>query len=807
MGSLKMHPRKTETFLPHTLKSTASALALFMLLFSPFSQAKIHLEKKELEGLSQTSLLSIKGHNFSDSNVILVIRADDSANPSYSERANIERVLPFGKYELQIPLASLRTPSGRQLKLKNIQKMMIFAPKSPRQFMLHQAEIYTPKPLSKDAFAWDLGPEGSAIWPGFTPLTLASGLFKGARLQALDRSARMHAADPLTMDGIRGIDSLQLVLPKGEWDLTLWTRDAGEWEYLPHPLQQKISANGKTLYSSNKTPKQWIKDVYLRGQTLKASPKSSSWTLFGEQKNHRIGFSVITDGSPLKLKLEGDTQDAQFISAIVATPKNNPHILEMLTRQRKAWWEKNWPIAQWKEWPTGQIRLETPKEHHNGAPGTSLFIEFEFEQGHIQGAPFVVIEPAKWNDIQLPTTWHWSQWQFTRTHLSSTLLEPNNQYLRFGLMTENKGVAMPKKIVIRIDLPENARSGLYKGKINLLLNGKTLKAPFSVSVLNARLPPINKPIGIYLEKPVHFGWFKGLESLGDQALLCDLAFLRKIGLSGISPPFPTPSNEKEQTNFHALSASLNQLGFLSPLAYAPAKRLQQAVGAHDGAKIIAEIETAHAKRLQKSPYWSIADEPSNPGHKDTFKKMHRNLKVSAPRAKLAGHLNHPEDKRFLSMFDLVLINDGFGVDKRDIQNAKKGGRKVWLYNLPNPRGSAGFYLWNTGADGFLKWHGRMPTADPFNPTDGREYDVQLLYPSLHPCPKEPDIHENLYKIVDGIVDYRWLLWLKKEAASKEEAHALFVQLQDEIPTQWDEMLKISEKQLQAWRERIIELAL
>lgn len=148
---------------------------------------------------------------------------------------------------------------------------------------------------------------------------------------------------------------------------------------------------------------------------------------------------------------------------------------------------------------------------------------------------------------------------------------------------------------------------------------------------------------------------------------------------------------------------------------------------------VQEIETEYKKRLQPTPYWSIADEPSNPGNKDLFLDMHKSFSMLAPEAKLAGHLNSREDRAYLSMFDLVLINDGFGIDVEDVQETQKDEREVWLYNLPHPRAAAGFYLWRSGADGFLKWHGRMPTADPFDPTDGREFDVQLLYPSAQPA--------------------------------------------------------------------------
>ena len=67
---------------------------------------------------------------------------------------------------------------------------------------------------------------------------------------------------------------------------------------------------------------------------------------------------------------------------------------------------------------------------------------------------------------------------------------------------------------------------------------------------------------------------------------------------------------------------------------------------------------------------------------------------------------------------------------------------------------AGFNLWRSGAKGYLQWHARMPTADPFDPSDGREDDVQFLLPHIVPCPEIQDVDRGLFELAEGIVDLR-----------------------------------------------------
>jgi hypothetical protein len=128
-----------------------------------------------------------------------------------------------------------------------------------------------------------------------------------------------------------------------------------------------------------------------------------------------------------------------------------------------------------------------------------------------------------------------------------------------------------------------------------------------------------------------------------------------------------------------------------------------------------------------------------------------------------------------------------------------------LYDMPDVEAAAGFHLWRTGAAGYLQWHGRAIGADPFDPTDSGEADVQLYPMQPEPCAAVPDLDLRLLQIGRGVADLRWMLWLEAAAARSPDARALLAELRQEIPAAWrsgDAPLL----DLPGWRRRLADLA-
>lgn len=756
-------------------------------------------------GITAGQRLKVCGENQDKAEQVLVIRIDDSASPGYADRVNLERVLPPGPFCLEIGLGGLFTPLGRALDVARLRQVIVFQGQGSGAFLLQTPEILPAINLPAGAKGWDLGSRRSALFPGFEAMGPDFPGLKGVQPIALERGRGQQASDPLTSDGIKGIGSLQLPLPPGRWHLTLWLRDPGEWEFLPHPLERRIRANGEVVWQQRFSAQEWIERVYLAGRNREAGLADDAWTLYGERPEGRISFPVDVGSDGVLLEFDGEQPEAGFVAAILAEPEGDYRVRDQVEQQRAAWWRATWKVKPRAPIAIGEPALQPASHSAKAARGTLIQFPFLLQVGIGGQVPEIHIEAPRLGGVELPVERRWGQWRLARTGLNSTLLELRDDWLR-GDAVPAIPAGLPRRLQLQVRIPEDAPAGLYQGRLQVRHEGKWLEAPLKLEVPDVDLPPVDRPVGVYLERPVHFGWFGETVRQADQALACDLRFLRHQGLTGIAPPFTTPSTDPEREALQREIAQVQQAGFLAPyLAYAPVKRLLSQIGLERTPALLGEAEQRLAQAGLPAPLWAIADEPSNLGQVAEPGVLSRHIRAFAPQAKLAGQLNNPVDLPGAESYDVALVNAGFGADRVDLERLAAKGASPWLYNMVSPRAAAGFYLWRSGARGYLQWHARMPTADPFDPTDGREDDVQFLLPAAAPCPAVPDMDANLLKISEGITDLRWLLWLEQQAKRDPSVQALLDRLQQEIPDRWNAMAAIPDEQMEEWRGRVMGL--
>ncbi|MGL6309516.1 hypothetical protein ACSZMD_06720 [Aeromonas veronii] len=779
--------------------------------------------------------LVIEGHNPSARPQTLILRIDDNASVNYRSRVNLERIVTPGPFTQRFALSEWRTSQPRALALDKLTKLYLFMADNAPSMTIHRWYWEPGLTLPEGTIALDLGAAAAPRFTGFEALSPGDPRLIGHPTPILRPSG-----DALVRDGLRNLDGVRLDLAKGRYQLTLWLDDPGEWEYLPHPFERSVLVNGEPIWAEQWQPHEWLTQRYLAGQSREALPNPDPWQLFGARQGGPVHVTLNHPGGPLTITLVGHSPDAKYLAGLLlapypastskeALPNSGKDLAvladataSVLTKQRQLFLEK-WTLAPYSPTPapaaqqlsltpitdaapTLQIAplsaadaLQQAAQPVLAARGSQLLLEFAIHAATDDPAPLLVIQPPEQAGSPLALTPYYGKWHLVRPQASGTLLAPSDQELVEGIAGLTLLAGVPRRLVLQITVPRDAPAGHYLGNIQLLSQQQLVQLPLTIEVLPLTLPAASKPVGIYVEAPPYLNWLSpNPEALKEQiaeASRCDLQRLAKLGISGLSPALP-----QDEAGMREIMGEAVGLGFVPPLlAYTPLKRW--------GGDPASQLEQWQARQqgLTASGLpplaWSLFDEPDL-ATLPAITTLAREMKRRDPAVIRAGHFNHPGQVGLLAEVEIALINAGFGADKTDVARVRQHKVTPWFYNLGTPR-AAGFYLWQSGAEGYLQWHGRMPTALPYDPTDGRESDFMLLGPQA--CEAHRLSHDLLL-LQQAIEDLRWLAWLEQEARYQVEAALLLERLRDQLPTRWQVAEQLPSAAWIQWRREIEQLA-
>ncbi|WP_431268805.1 hypothetical protein [Dankookia sp. P2] len=235
----------------------------------------------------------LEGENPQPGAVVLVLRIDDAQSASYATRFELERTVLPGRFRIRTAPGAWRTPSGRFLDAAAIRRIMVNTGYGAAPVRVTALRVETPVTLPADVAALSFGPDDAPVFPGFTRVPV-----KDPRIEngASPRVAiRRSSQQPLIGTGLRGVERFVLPWPNGRWDVSLWTEDPGDWEYLPHPRQRRVLINGAAPVWYLKTPEEWLRDVYFAGR--EAEDVTDPWTAFYGRRGGLLTQTVeVKDG-------------------------------------------------------------------------------------------------------------------------------------------------------------------------------------------------------------------------------------------------------------------------------------------------------------------------------------------------------------------------------------------------------------------------------------------------------------------------------------------------------------------------------
>ena len=643
--------------------------------------------------------------------------------------------------------------------------------------------------------------------------------------------------DPLVANGLRGLSRIRLAAPPGKARVTIWSEDPGDWETLPQFLSRTIVANGVTVVAEKLAPAEWLARRYLRGRWQEHDADSDTWTAYGALRGDRRTVEVDVGRDGVVIEVEGATAEERFVSAVLIEKAGSSKALEQVEGERADYYRSNWRTVPAKEirgsWPfsgithttrihLGQVGIgpgtsSANRHRHTAlkakvAPGTGTRLVLEASAAQRIAKPVITIEEPKraGGGPGLPTRLWAGLWKLTQRDMTSSLHTLWDEQLmsdaaRLDIKPAGADGTASRRYELWVDVPDHAAAGTHSGRVRIGTAGALEEVPIEIEVLRTKLPQLQKPVGFYLAYPAHLSWRDATRLDRERQAKCDLELFAKLGLNGTAPPVSAPLRDGLDTFIAETKAA--QAAGVAPgwLLYDPLKDLRYAFGDDRAARIGASAVDSLKRAGLPLPVFTAADEPSNP---EQFTKGLQPwitaLRKASPDFKLAGHLNSPSDVALLGSFDVAIINSGFGLDFATIDRVAKTGKSVWIYNTFEPRLTAGLWLTYSRAERYVQWHARMPTADPYDPLDGREVDVQVIYPNETVCAASIDIHRDLLRLADGAVDQRWLLWL--QSRSEPEAKQLAQKMRTRLGSNWSAATRLTDKDIAVMRAEIVALA-
>ncbi len=712
--------------------------------------------------VAPSAILNVEGVNNNKIPVMLIIRIDDSLRPSYAQRANIERMLAPGPFDIQLTLGNTLKSNKTPLDLASLRQAIVFSLDDSADLIIQRFSVDTPPERTTNVLAWDLGAKFSPVWPNFKRITPQHSALSGRVLTALQRDRHFSITEGLITDGIKGIEKLTLPPTKTRSTVTLFMHDMGDWEYTPRILSRSIKVNGNPVFDEQINHQQWLSEHYLKGHKANFNAQTSIFDSLIESHYPPISFDLPQSRSPHVISFHGDMPEAGFVSAIIVEPANDMQFSASLVRDRQRWWERNWPIDLEPKGPQrinqvlGQSSeiLDIDMAQHSN--------EFVVYQLHSQSGE-IISNIKLINDHRnagIHTELRQSRWQLRRKGLKSNVLQPSSQYLTQPYVSYPTS-QYPALLTLRI-ATTSMQPGKYPMTLQYQLGDELVSHQVTVNVLNTSLPELTKQIGVYTEQAPHHVWES--KARVNQSAQCDLTFFRELGLSTVAPGFTTPYDTRTEAMFLQELTHLQDAGIKGPvLAYTPFKRLVAKMGFPQTITRLNALSARIQQQELPSVLWSVADEPSN-ADSQALSSFLRHTNITT-----AGHFNHPDDHKLMQQVTTALVNEGVMDTYQDLSELTQRFKDVWLYNITDTRYSAGYLSWFYPVKGYLQWHARMPTALPFSPIDGREDDVQFLYPQSPTCPSLYSVDEALFLFAQGVDDHRWLLWLDQQVGKTQQA--------------------------------------
>ncbi|MGH7144667.1 MAG: hypothetical protein ACREJ2_11155 [Planctomycetota bacterium] len=621
-------------------------------------------------------------------------------------------------------------------------------------------------------------------------------------------------------------------VPNGKYNVWVVYDDCGYWGgETCHHKRRSIDAEGVEKYVDDRG-EEGPSDYLFRFENTEPLPGDSVWDLYVKKLFKPAEFTTDVHDGALNLQFHSDAGWSSKVAAIIIYPEGNkedadwvkgvearnkkefedraiflgpkPHPLDVPEAAKNLGYWLGYPTLEQDIEPVGDPGPATGALSRTAALGERVSTSFAIRPLKDLGAGDTTLTatdltgpagtiPASAVDLRyVMYALHRGFNNIAYTIGPETLRLVDGAHLALK-------VGLTRQFWITVAVPTDAKPGEYKGAVTLTAGTLNLTLPLTIQVLNLALDEPDFDMGFYgLDVPS--GLSPERAKNGYRELL---TILKQNGMNDYSggPNIPFTgfdADGKPKLDFRACDAFFKvakECGFtrtpnayggpgmveglqdgyvLGPTAHKWMKETGKSFG--DLLKIVYGAVKAHAE----ANGWpriavEMADEPRNiQGEKDLLESMHA-FRDNVPWVYLGGSYSvdwgtDEFAKYSQEIFHTLAFSALNSHSQRDLDEAKKQGSDLYIYNQGTTRFSFGMYQWEEyrrGVKGRMQWHMLALHGYQFFDLDGREPDTAMINWGRHEI--IPTL--RLPRCREGADDFRFAQTLWNLAEKKADTAA------------------------------------
>jgi hypothetical protein len=478
-----------------------------------------------------------------DRPVPLDVEIRDRQTADYWTRFNYETVVPPGRSTLVLPLGQMyvgeKARPGRKLAIDGITRLVFNIHDRPPgavdfDHLRLERDTQTPRMRFDDLHAFDFGPAGSPLMPGFTRVTPTT-LYSPGRGYGLNDARVWRACDALQPDPLyqdflcieKG--GLRVDVPNGRYRVWMnLDNPSGFWgEYQVYRRRVVLAQHRVVVDETMDFASAQAK--YFRYWNIDDDPDENTFDKYQRQYYQEQQFDVdVTDGH-LTLDFRGENF-ACSVAAVVVFPvaqaAQGQRFLEHVVGLRKFFFENYFhrilpqpggdPIVLrsgdlergyqvfTRDWMEDVYPNDRPRQEELDAPLTASAVAGELEPMTVAVCPLADLGQVAvtTSDLKGPATIPaqnidvgYVSYRLSRVSMGGAVytLAPR---VVLPSATVNVRMGVTRRFWLTVRTPPDARPGLYRGTITLHPeHGRTAQVPIEFRVYAGRLDPLDVPAG------------------------------------------------------------------------------------------------------------------------------------------------------------------------------------------------------------------------------------------------------------------------------------------------------------------------